>query len=87
MWEAAFAALDRFSQAGFVSVGHLEYLDGGPPGRLAPVTHVQEPIGEVKIRVVEACAHGTDWEWSCWVVNTADGDELARAARSKRGHP
>jgi len=85
--DAAFVALDRLSRAGLVSVGHSEYLDGGPPGRFAPVKHVQEPIGDVKARVVEACTNGADWEWFCWVVNTADGDERAQAQRSTRDHP
>lgn len=85
--DTAFVALDRLSRAGLVSVGHLEYLDGGPPGRFAPVEHVQERIGDVKTRVIEACANGTDWEWSCWVVNTADGDERAQAHRSTPDRP
>ena len=85
--DTAFVALNRLSRAGLVSVGHLEYLDGGPPGRTAPVKHAQEPIGDVKTRVLEACANGTDREWSCWVVNTADGDERAQSQRSRRDHP
>jgi hypothetical protein len=42
------------------------------------VRHVEQPLDEVQERVEEACLSGSDWEWSCWVVNTAAGDELAR---------
>jgi hypothetical protein len=76
----AFSTLDRLSLAGLVKVGHMEYLDRGPPGRVAPVTHVEEPIAQVKSRVLTACSSGSDWEWSCWVVNTSDGDDAARRA-------
>lgn len=76
--EAAFSALHRLSHAGLVKVGHMEYLDGGPPGRVAPVKHVEEPLAEVRRRVLGACGTGSDWEWSCWVVNTELGNEVAR---------
>lgn len=75
----AFSTLDRLSLAGLVKVGHMKYLDG-PPGRVAAVTHVEEPVAQVKDRVLTACSSGSDWEWSCWVVNTSDGDEAARRA-------
>jgi hypothetical protein len=78
--DAAFVALDRLSAAGLVRVGRMEYIDGGPPGRVAPVKHVAEPIDEVRARVARACLGGTDWEWSCWVVNTRNGDGIARRA-------
>lgn len=79
---AAFASLAKLSDAGLIKVGRIEYVDGGPPGRVAPVKHVEEPIGDVKRRVELAARGDGDWEWSCWIVNTAAGDELAqRAAR------
>jgi hypothetical protein len=76
----AFSTLDRLSLAGLVKVGHMEYLDGGPPGRVAPVMHVEEPIAQVRRRALAACSTDSDWEWSCRVVNTSDGDDAARRA-------
>lgn len=81
--EAAFLALHRLSVAGLVKVGRTEYVDGGPPGRVAPVKHVEEPLSVVKSRVLAACDHGPDWEWSRWVVNTEDGNEIARHLRDR----
>jgi hypothetical protein len=83
--DAAFDALERLSVAGLVKVGRTEYRDGGPPGRLAPVRHVEEPLALVRARVDEACSSGTDWEWACWVVNTADGDAVAHRALERPG--
>ena len=81
--DAAFRSLDKLSREGLLKVGHMEYVDGGPPGRLAPVKHVEDPILVVADRVRTACRSGADWEWSCWVVNTPAGDEVAhRATRS-----
>jgi hypothetical protein len=82
--DAAFAALARLAEARLLRVGHTEYIDGGPPGRVAPVKHVQEPIDDVRTRVVEDCLSGSDWEYSCWVVNTDAGDEVARRALEQR---
>ncbi|MEM8710836.1 MAG: hypothetical protein AAGG01_07785, partial [Planctomycetota bacterium] len=79
--EVAFLALHRIVVAGFIKVGRTEYIDGGPPGRVAPVRQVEEPLTVVKNRVLATCDHGTDWEWSCWVVNTEDGVEIARRLR------
>lgn len=76
--EETFVALDRLSQAGLIKIGRIEYIDGGPPGRVAPVRHVEEPLEAVKRRVLERCAVDNDWEWACWVVNTDAGDEVAR---------
>ena len=56
----------------------MQYVDDGPPGRVAPVMHVEESITVEKARVLGACRHGAGWEWSCWVVNTEDGDDAAR---------
>lgn len=78
--DAAIRSLENLSRAGLVRVGHMEYLDGGPPGRVAPVKHVEDPIDHVANEVRSACRSGVDWEWSCWVVNTTAGDEAARAA-------
>lgn len=52
--DAAFASLDRLAQAGLVKVGPMQYADKGPPGRVAPVMHVEEPIKDAKARVREA---------------------------------
>lgn len=82
--DAAFAALDRMAGAGLLRIGRMEYIDGGPPGRVAPAKHVEEPTDDVRARVVQACLSGVDWEWSCWVVNTDDGDEVARRAIASR---
>lgn len=79
---AALRSLDKLSQAGLLEVGRLEYVDGGPPGRLAPLKHLRDPMNEVADRVRAACLSGPDWPWSCWVVNTPAGDEAARAALS-----
>lgn len=77
---AALQALDTLSRAGLLKVGRVEYVDGGPPGRVAPVKHVVEPMDEVAARVHAAVRSGSDWEWSCWAVNTPAGDEAARQA-------
>jgi hypothetical protein len=69
----AFDALERLHRLGLIDVGRIEYVDGGPPGRLAPVRHVAEPLAEVRQRVEEevaAARQPTDWEFSCWVVAT-----------------
>lgn len=78
--DAAIRSLDKLSRAGLLKVGHKEYVDGGSSGRVAPVRHVEDPIYEMADRVRTACRSGVDWEWSCWVVNTPAGDELARTA-------
>jgi len=80
----ALAALSRLSEAGLVKVGHTEYIDGGPPGRVAPVRHIEESLETVRTRIVRACETGTDWEWACWVVNTERGDEVAAALLAER---
>lgn len=76
--DAAFSVLEDMTQRGLVKVGHMEYVDGGPPGRLAPVKHVEDPIQVAKRVVLDACEGGSDWEWSSWVVNTPSGDDLIR---------
>lgn len=82
--DAAFSVLETMTRRGLVKVGHLEYLDGGPPERLAPVKHVEDPLQDVKRVALNACESGSDWEWSCWVVNTPFGDDLARQALAER---
>jgi len=82
--DAAFSSLDRLRRTGLVKVGRMEYVDGGPPGRVAPLKHVEEPIGTVKRRVLTACGSGSDWEWSCWTMNTPSGDAAARSALDSR---
>jgi hypothetical protein len=82
--DSAFSVLETMTQRGLVEVGHLEYLDGGPPGRLAPVKHIKDPLPEVRRVVLTACESGSDWEWSCWVVTTPLGDDLARQALAGR---
>jgi hypothetical protein len=74
--DAAFDALERLQSRGLITVGRIEYLDGGPRGRVAPVRHVAEPIALVRQRVeaaVAAARQSTDWESCCWVVSTQLG--------------
>ena len=71
--EQAFVTLARLSELGLVDVGRVEYVDGGPAGRVAPVRHVPEALEDVKHRVMNACVTGSDWEYSCWVVSTPKG--------------
>jgi hypothetical protein len=71
--DAAFAALQRLHERGLIEVGRIEYVDGGPPGRVAPVRHVAEPLSVVRQRVaadIASASEQTDWEFSCWVVGT-----------------
>jgi hypothetical protein len=79
----AFASLRRLSDQALIRVGRITYLDGGPPGRLAPVRHVAEDIDAVVSRVEAAVRTARvphDWEYSCWVVNTDRGNLLAHRA-------
>jgi len=71
--EAAFSTLAKLSERGLIQVGHTEYLDGGPAGRVAPVKHVAEPLIVVRERVTSAAANGidsVDWAFQCWVVGS-----------------
>lgn len=68
--DTAFEVLSRLLELGLVEVGQMEYMDGGPPGRIAPVHHVAEPLDVVKERVTRAATQLGDWEHSCWVVAT-----------------
>jgi len=81
--EEAFRSLERLSRLSLVRLGRIQYIDGGPPGRQAPVEHIEEPLSSVRARVEAACAAAqewADWAFSCWVVNTPGGDAAARAA-------
>ena len=65
----AFGSLETLVARGLIAVGRTEYIDQGPPGRVAPLRHVAEPLGDVLERVL-AAVDGPDWEHSCWVVAT-----------------
>ena len=81
-------SLDRLVAAGLAQVGRLEYVDGGPAGRVAPVRHISEPLADVRARVESACreaTHDNAWAYSCWVVNTAGGDTAARTGLARPG--
>lgn len=58
--ERAFVVIERLSQLGLVDVGKMSYIDGGPPGRVAPVKHVREPLHDVRERILAAVAGGKD---------------------------
>jgi hypothetical protein len=79
--DLAFAALGRMSERGLIRVGHMEYDDGGPPGRLAPIHHVEDPLSVAKSSVLEVLTKlgSDDWRWNCWVENTDAGIDLVRA--------
>lgn len=69
--DACFHSLARLHDLGLISVGRMEYVDGGPPGRLAPVRHVGEPIDMVKQRVREVARNASDdwaWHFSAWIA-------------------
>jgi hypothetical protein len=80
---AAIEAVEGLVTAGLVRIGRPEYIDGGPPGRFAPIRHVSEPIDVVRERVVSHLQSGDlsdEWRWLFWVVNTDLGDTAARDA-------
>lgn len=86
----AFTSLRRLTDLSLARVGRIEYVDGGPPGRLAPVRHVAEDMDTVVSRVeaaVRTARVSEDWAFSCWVVNTDRGNVVARRAldREKDG--
>jgi hypothetical protein len=71
-FDAAFMSLARLVDRGLVRVGHVEYVDGGPPGRVAPVRHVAEDLDRVRARVEARIRDPhdiTDWAYSWWVVS------------------
>lgn len=78
--DTAFRSYERLISAGHIRLGRVQYIDGGPAGRVAPVEHVEQPLAEVRARVEAACQTAADWgDWafSCWSVNTATGHALA----------
>jgi hypothetical protein len=81
---AAFDAFDHLVAEGFVKLGRIDYTDPTTPrGSVAPTMHVEESTQVVRARVERACQTATDWsDWahSCWIVNTAAGDAVARSA-------
>ncbi len=82
--DAAFRSYERLLDADLIRLGRLQYIDGGPPGRVAPVEHVAEPLAQVRARVEEACRTSSDWaDWafSCWSVNSPGGDAVASLKR------
>ena len=85
----AFASLRKLTSLGLIRVGRIEHTDGGPPGRLAPLRHIAEDMDSVVSRVEAAvrtaCAE-EDWAYSCWVVNTDDGNVIASAALDRKTH-
>lgn len=70
--DRAFESLERLSRAGLIRVGHTAYVDGGPPGRAAPVNVVEDPLSEVKQRVLTAIRDGDDngWQFELWLTAT-----------------
>jgi hypothetical protein len=92
--DAAFAIFAKLSNRDLISVGRIEYIDGGPPGRVAPVRHIPEALDAVRARVeaaVSAAKVSIDWEFSCWIVATdattacsPDGDSEPELDYSKR---
>lgn len=82
--DAAFESFERLVARGLVRLGRMEYVDPTqPPGTVAPVKHVEEPIQLVRQRVEQACHEARtlpDWAFSCWLVTTETGDALARLA-------
>lgn len=70
--DRAFESLQRLTERGLIVVGHTEYIDGGPPGRLAPVKLVPDPLPEVKQRVIDGLSATSDMEWrfSSWLTAT-----------------
>lgn len=87
---AALSSVEKLVTAGLVRIGRIEYIDGGPPGRVAPVKHVSEPIEVVRQRVVAHLESGDmadNWRWLCWAVNTELGDLAARHAFENENSP
>lgn len=86
--DSAFESFGRLLDGDLIRVGRIEYIDGGSPGRVAPVRHVPEDLARVRRRVEDACRAATeedDWAYACWVVTTPEGDALARSALDARG--
>lgn len=87
--QQAFASLRRLTDLALIRVGRIEYVDGGPPGRFAPVKHIAEEMETVVGRVeaaIRTARISEDWAYSCWVVNTDQGNVVARLAL-EHGNP
>ncbi|MFP3380445.1 hypothetical protein SB767_29435, partial [Bacillus sp. SIMBA_069] len=79
---AAFAAFEKLSDMGLISVGRMDYIDGGRPGLPLPLRHVPETLEAVRARVqtaVSTAKEATDWEFACWIVATDEGLAVAGA--------
>jgi hypothetical protein len=81
---AAFASFERLVAGGLAKLGRIESVGPAPPpGSLASVKLVQEPIRDVRERAERECRsakHSSDWTFCCWLVNTEAGNALARLA-------
>lgn len=81
---AAFASFERLVAAGLAKLGRIEDVGQAPPdGTLARVTHIEEPIRDVRERAERLCReakHSWEWTFCCWLVNTDAGNAVARLA-------
>ena len=85
--QLAFASLRGMNDESLIRVGRMAYVDGGPPGRVAPTKHVEEDFDEVVRRVeaaVQSASVTTDWAFSCWVVNTEQGSAVIRRTLERK---
>jgi hypothetical protein len=82
---AAIESLQRLIDRGLLLVGHTRFVEeGGPPApgrRLTPYEHVPEEPVDVwqRLRTDSLSPVSDDLYWSCWCVNTAAGNKVARA--------
>ena len=81
-----FTALERLTKWALIEVGRIDFIDGGPAGRVAPVRQVCESLEVVRGRVEECVARGdwAEWAFAFWVVNTSAGNEIAREVLATR---
>jgi hypothetical protein len=81
--QSAIDSLRRLVDRGLVLVGYTQYVDGGPPGRLAPYEHVSESPDDVwrRLRSDSLSTEPGALDWSCWCVNSPAGDEVARRSQ------
>jgi hypothetical protein len=91
--DAAFAQFDRLAAAGLLKVGRLDILRRDDRGRQV-VEHIEEPMATVRERVERACRDAaleskpsdiwSEWAFSCWVIATDAGREVAQRAVAER---
>ncbi|HAX82729.1 MAG TPA: hypothetical protein DCY40_09205 [Actinobacteria bacterium] len=91
---SAFQGLAALVEGGWARLGRIETIAETESGLLGirSVRHVEEPLLEVRRRVQRSCwkarllgrSLGRSWEWSCWLVNTPEGDEAAQHALKTR---